>query len=547
MRYYLCLFLLFFWGTACQTAPTPTPPPAVEPTLTATRPAATATTWPTPLATPLPTATYTPPPPTPTAEPLCPRPENNMGLWCYPDQAFVHPIAFELAQNQVYLLDRGRVLQVAAPPAVPQLLLEPGSLVSDTMVIEPLDLAYVDQQLLVLDRAGDVYRYDEATQSWHMEWYDRTIGKTSSHYYVALATAGENRYLADASYSYGLRYRPDLTTGGWQLPPEEFYIDLAARPDEPQLPLIYLLTQSFTSQEGFVHLYQAGVEQTTFVLESELTRPLQLQLHGSELWVLDQAGLRLQKFAGNSGALVEQITLPEPISAFDVDEQGQLWLAGRSRVLFPGRPDLWAVGEFSTPLTGPQPHDLSYWHSLPPLVMPASGSAVPVRELRMPGAPRHYRLGVHEGLDFYWSPGKEVIAAADGVVIRATHDYTLPTTADFDQMRELAKQIGYSSPEILDFYRGRQVWVQHANGLVSRYVHLSEIAPNVVEGQAVTAGQLLGKVGNTGSPASVNDPAADAHLHFELWLGEVYVGQFLRPVEARYLWNLLFGFVEKEE
>jgi murein DD-endopeptidase MepM/ murein hydrolase activator NlpD len=126
-----------------------------------------------------------------------------------------------------------------------------------------------------------------------------------------------------------------------------------------------------------------------------------------------------------------------------------------------------------------------------------------------------------------------VFAAADGVVIRALHDYTPPFPAAFAAMRAQAFELGYTSAEALDFYRGQQVWLHHENGLVSRYIHLGSIAWNIAEGDTVTQGQWIGTVGNSGSPASLESPDSDAHLHFELWLDDHYIGQFLRPVEIR--------------
>jgi len=55
---------------------------------------------------------------------------------------------------------------------------------------------------------------------------------------------------------------------------------------------------------------------------------------------------------------------------------------------------------------------------------------------------------------------------------------------------------------------GNVVWLDHNGGLVSLYAHLSEIG--VRDGQEVTAGDLLGRSGATGS---VTAP----HLHFEVW------------------------------
>ncbi|MBX3060152.1 MAG: M23 family metallopeptidase, partial [Anaerolineae bacterium] len=78
------------------------------------------------------------------------------------------------------------------------------------------------------------------------------------------------------------------------------------------------------------------------------------------------------------------------------------------------------------------------------------------------------------------------------------------------------------------------------DGTIARYAHLSGIEEEVVVGTAVTAGQRIGLVGNTGSPLSVSSATEDAHLHFELWLNGHYLGQFLRPVEVRELVAALF-------
>jgi hypothetical protein len=59
------------------------------------------------------------------------------------------------------------------------------------------------------------------------------------------------------------------------------------------------------------------------------------------------------------------------------------------------------------------------------------------------------------------------------------------------------------------FAYGLTVDVDHGNGVVTRYAHLSAFAPGIRPGARVEAGQLLGKVGRTGR-------ATTAHLHFEV-------------------------------
>ncbi|MGL4324577.1 MAG: peptidoglycan DD-metalloendopeptidase family protein [Beijerinckiaceae bacterium] len=59
---------------------------------------------------------------------------------------------------------------------------------------------------------------------------------------------------------------------------------------------------------------------------------------------------------------------------------------------------------------------------------------------------------------------------------------------------------------------GNLVQVDHGNGLVTRYAHLSEL--NVTVGQPVAAGQIVGKAGSTGR-------STGPHLHYETRLNNV--------------------------
>ena len=56
---------------------------------------------------------------------------------------------------------------------------------------------------------------------------------------------------------------------------------------------------------------------------------------------------------------------------------------------------------------------------------------------------------------------------------------------------------------------GDMIDIQHADGVVTRYAHLSAYAPNMRYGTTVAEGQVIGFVGHTGD-------ATGNHIHFEV-------------------------------
>lgn len=267
-----------------------------------------------------------------------------------------------------------------------------------------------------------------------------------------------------------------------------------------------------------------------------LYRARQIQATASELYILDYNGRRLMAFDSQTGNLKNSY-LPangHPFSAFLVNPaDGRILLAGKDRLYFHSEPFKRAVIQGGGSPNSLQLNDPQVLENIRGLLMPIGGSDIAIRENQMPGAPRHYRLGIHEGADFYWQSGTLVRAVGPGTVIRATVNYITPTQQLFDTWYRTVQALGYTSPEAHDFYRGKQVWIEHEGGLISRYIHLSTIDPAIQAGVTVQPGQIIGAVGNSGSPLMLESPDSDAHLHFELWLNGRYLGQFLRPIETR--------------
>lgn len=180
--------------------------------------------------------------------------------------------------------------------------------------------------------------------------------------------------------------------------------------------------------------------------------------------------------------------------------------------------------------------------------LPVDGATLSSRANHLPGAPRAYRNGTHEGFDFYDGTvsveieyGTPQRAVADGVVIRADHDYEELTLEGYRELIDAATRDLTTPGDVLDALRGRQVWIRHAGGYVTRYAHLSGIAENVAEGEPVVQGQVVGFTGNSGTEEAARDTEEGPHPHIEIWRGDTYLGQNLEPDEIYRLAAQVFG------
>lgn len=193
--------------------------------------------------------------------------------------------------------------------------------------------------------------------------------------------------------------------------------------------------------------------------------------------------------------------------------------------------------ELARPATAPRHTAIPAVESIPPDVgqrgartymrfwgtfaSPIAGAEIPTDPELVPGAARDYRGGIHEGIDFPADEGTPVLSAAAGTIARADVAFEDWSAEEQDNALAEAVALGYTPTATLDRIRGRQVWIDHGKGLVTRYAHLSAVEPLVV-GQRVEAGMPIGGVGSSGYPQG------GPHLHLEVRVGDGFYGDDLQ-------------------
>ena len=182
------------------------------------------------------------------------------------------------------------------------------------------------------------------------------------------------------------------------------------------------------------------------------------------------------------------------------------------------------------------------------LEVPIDGAQVSQKPSHLPGALRSYRYGIHEGIDWYsGTTGIEitettpVMSMANGVVVRADHNYREYTQEDRERDLTASMKVSTTPAYILDKLRGRSVWVQYDNGVMVRYAHLSAINEKVQVGQQIMKGEMIGYVGNSGTSYGVEGSLGGLHLHSDILIYGQLFWEHLSSDEIQLVMGRLFS------
>lgn len=181
--------------------------------------------------------------------------------------------------------------------------------------------------------------------------------------------------------------------------------------------------------------------------------------------------------------------------------------------------------------------------------LPISNAIIPDDDYSLPGAPRKYRNGIHKGLDINYHYGIDqveqkvkmttpVYAIKSGEIVRVDHDYSPMTLADHSDITQYNQThpVTYVDKD----FGGRQIWIDHKNGVMSSYNHLSSISPNVKLGGRIVKGELLGNAGNSGLLAEAKNTKEQIHLHLEIWIDGEFLGNDLKPYQSKKFLQFFF-------
>jgi len=465
----------------------------------------------------------------------------------YPPGVIPHPLSGAVSPaGDLYFIAGGSLCRWPEGVITP-----PGGAVDDVPVQELLALALLPDRsgLLLLDRSGQVYRF-----SWEGTWKREPWAELSGvggYYLTAIAADDEYVYLLDTNHGLVWQYRPGESTRVVLEVPGDRGIGLGA--DDQAL---YVLLREYPGQHPSITRYDKGTWRRAWTASTGLDYPLAIAAGSRHLYVVDDGGRRVVALDKETGYIQRVYRFQERrmvISAVweanrRISEPADLESADGEVLVFAGRDALYIhpaggvqaeVPDWPESGLGEAIYDPTDLERLRGFISPM-GARLAQRENWMPGAPRHYRYGVHQGTDYFLGAdgslveiGDPVQAAQAGEIIRADHDYVPPTQAQMKAWLARCREAHATPPDVLDHLRGQQVWIDHGQGIITRYAHLAGIPADLQVGDWVEQGQVIGYVGNSGTPGAIRDPQAEVHLHFEIWVGDHYVGQFLSPIETR--------------
>ena len=405
------------------------------------------------------------------------------------------------------------------------------------------DFAYLPQRkvFVILDKSGDLFEFSPQGSRWGT--FRRNIPTTGppDPDYIAICAQADSVLTLDPERNQIWRFT------GPKARAETYFREVLPwrlrRGDANVADGIAIGFDQFTyvhKRDGHLTRYGGGFKGRAYQVPISYHYPAHLRpsrlTMGSEhtTYVAERENNRVISFDNVTGACQCFRFPPDSDLRGLVPSKDGFWILSGARVIYRKPSD----GEPSPGKISPRTLDAR----LKGFNLPIAGQRLPGHPGVYPGARRLYRYGVHEGLDMFGVPmDTPVVAAKAGRVIRADANFVDMDLSSFNKVMAECRRQHHTSARNEDLFRGCQVWIDHGNGVVTRYAHLSKIKAGLKVNTMVKQGDLIGFVGVSGTGENLPGRARYPHLHFEIQVDGKYLGWGLTPPETIGLYEDVFG------
>jgi murein DD-endopeptidase MepM/ murein hydrolase activator NlpD len=425
--------------------------------------------------------------------------------------------------------------------------LVPGNRVKNIPIQEFLSFCYWPQHksIVVLDKSGSLFEFSPASKAWQLVRANkRTLGSPDPHY-VSIASDGPHLLLLDPERNQIWRYP---ATGRM----EKYFKDVlpwrihAGDPNVADgIAIAFDGSTYVLRRSGKISIYPSNScggngnprSLNWKVPPGIIPSRMSVAPH-SPVYIVERENSRVVAIDKEKGS-VRQFTFPAGSDLRGIlPGFGGYGIIDGDCLAFRMLIDHDPAGKINSRDFDPR---------LKILQIPIKGAVLPRHPGVFPGARRLYRHGVHQGLDFFNDAGAHIkvdtpaCAAAAGRIIRADVNYRDMTAAEYSRVMNDCNAKQYCSEANEDLFRGCQVWIDHGNGLVTRYAHLNKARQDLKVGMHVNAGDIIGYIGYSGTGENQPGLVKHPHLHFEIHLDGHYLGYGLTPSETMALYQKVFS------
>ena len=407
------------------------------------------------------------------------------------------------------------------------------------------DFTYIkDRQcLIILDKSGDLFQYTPATKAWTVFKRNGPSQGSPDPDYISLCAVGQGVALLDPernqiwfAQEHGRATRFFREVMPWHVQAGDPYVG-----DGFNLAYddgLYILRRN----GGITRVAESGSGQYHFTQQTyqkpKHVRPTRIIVADDGIkksfYVVERENNRVLKIDRTTGE-TKAFDFPSTFNLRSLLSAPKgFWILSGSQIIYCSSDTATSINTKNCPR--------KLEPELRGLLFPVAGQGLPNHPGVFPGARRLYRYGVHEGMDIFGpAMGTPVRAVKDGKVLRSDNNFVDMTAAKYDSVMEQCRRDHKTSDKNEDLFRGCQVWIDHGNGMVTRYAHLNRTNPELRVGANVKRGELIGYVGVSGTGQNLPGRAKYPHLHFEIRMGDKYLGWGLTPQETIGLYEDIFG------